>query len=401
MFMEKYDITKPIKIPVGMHKLNDDPSISFQLNRLVNMDGCDFSVAKEIGPTIKSAADFYDVLKKRADLELENEHIKNAAALYRMSEFFTDWEDPNGLAAWKKARELFFQYYTDFFSGEKPLVELVNVPYESYALLTLKFNAENPKGDIVMHGGFDSSYEEFFAECEYLRENGFNVYLFEGPGQGECIRVHGAPLIIDWERPVKAVTNYFDLHDAILVGQSLGGFFAPRASAFDERVTKCVSIAQFGALKMNFHDNAFVNGLVITLLNIILYGFGWLINIIYAAKKGKGMAFFRTYFHRMGTTNVYRLVKFLWSIDLRPIAGKLTKDYLVIGGSRDTMACRAGIGRQLLLLKNARSVSSREITTHEKGADHCCCGNQIAAMDTVISWAELMKKRDASLKGVD
>ncbi len=401
MFMEKYDITKPIKIPVGMHKLNDDPSISFQLNRLVNMDGCDLAVAQEIGPTIKTAADFYDVLKKRADLELENEHIKNAAALYRMSEFFTDWEDPNGLAAWKKARELFFQYYTDFFSGEKPLVELVNVPYESYALPTLKFNAENPKGDIVMHGGFDSSYEEFFAECEYLRENGFNVYLFEGPGQGECIRVHGAPLIIDWERPVKAVTNYFDLHDAILVGQSLGGFFAPRASAFDERVTKCVSIAQFGALKMNFHDNAFVNGLVITLLNIILYGFGWLINIIYAAKKGKGMAFFRTYFHRMGTTNVYRLVKFLWSIDLRPIAGKLTKDYLVIGGSRDTMACRAGIGRQLLLLKNARSVSSREITTHEKGADHCCCGNQIAAMDTVISWAELMKKRDASLKGVD
>lgn len=401
MFMEKYDITKPIKIPVGMHKLNDDPSISFQLNRLVNMDGCDLAVAQEIGPTIKTAADFYDVLKKRADLELENEHIKNAAALYRMSEFFTDWEDPNGLAAWKKARELFFQYYADFFSGEKPLVELVNVPYESYALPTLKFNAENPKGDIVMHGGFDSSYEEFFAECEYLRENGFNVYLFEGPGQGECIRVHGAPLIIDWERPVKAVTNYFDLHDAILVGQSLGGFFAPRASAFDERVTKCVSIAQFGALKMNFHDNAFVNGLVITLLNIILYGFGWLINIIYAAKKGKGMAFFRTYFHRMGTTNVYRLMKFLWSIDLRPIAGKLTKDYLVIGGSRDTMACRAGIGRQLLLLKNARSVSSREITTHEKGADHCCCGNQIAAMDTVISWAELMKKRDASLKGVD
>ena len=401
MFMEKYDITKPIKIPVGMHKLNDDPSISFQLNRLVNMDGCDLAVAQEVGPTIKAAADFYDVLKKRADLELENGHIKNAAALYRMSEFFTDWEDPNGLAAWKKARELFFQYYADFFSGEKPLVELVNVPYESYALPTLKFNAENPKGDIVMHGGFDSSYEEFFAECEYLRENGYNIYLFEGPGQGECIRVHGAPLIIDWERPVKAVTNYFDLHDAILVGQSLGGFFAPRASAFDERVTKCVSIAQFGALKMNFHDNAFVNGLVITLLNIILYGFGWLINIIYAAKNGKGMAFFRTYFHRMGTTNVYRLVKFLWSIDLRPIADKLTKDYLVIGGSRDTMACRAGIGRQLLLLKNARSVSSREITTHEKGADHCCCGNQIAAMDTVISWAELMKKRDASLKGVD
>ncbi|WP_455526362.1 alpha/beta hydrolase [Huintestinicola sp.] len=395
--MEKYDITKPIKISVGMHKLNNDPSISFQLNRLVNMDGCDLAAAKEIGNTIRSAADFYTVLKKRGDFELENGHIKNAAALYRMSEFFTDWEDPNGLAAWKKARELFFEYYADFFDGEHPLVELVNVPYENYTMPALKFNADKPKGDIVMHGGFDSSYEEFFAECEYLREQGYNVYLFEGPGQGECIRLHGAPLIIEWEKPVMAVTKYFDLHNAILIGQSLGGFYAPRASAFDDRITKCVSIAQFGALKMNFHNNAFVNGLVWGLLNVILFLFGWLINIIYAAKKGKGMAFFRTYFHRFGTTNVYKLIQYLHAIDLRPVADKLTKDYLIIGGSKDTMACRAGIGRQMLILKNARSVTAREITEREFGADHCCCGNQLAAMDAVLLWAELMERRDKSL----
>lgn len=395
--MEKYDITKPIKISVGMHKLNNDPSISFQLNRLVNMDGCDLAAAKEIGNTIGSAADFYTVLKKHGDFELENGHIKNAAALYRMSEFFTDWEDPNGLAAWKKARELFFEYYADFFSGEHPLVELVNVPYENYTMPTLKFNADKPKGDIVMHGGFDSSYEEFFAECEYLREQGYNVYLFEGPGQGECIRLHGAPLIIEWEKPVMAVTKYFDLHNVILIGQSLGGFYAPRASAFDDRVTKCVSIAQFGALKINFHNNAFVNGLVWGLLNVILFLFGWLINIIYAAKKGKGMAFFRTYFHRFGTTNIYKLIQYLHAIDLRPVADRLTKDYLIIGGSKDTMACRAGIGRQMLILKNARSVTAREITEREYGADHCCCGNQLAAMDAVLLWAELMECRDKSI----
>ncbi len=119
--MEKYDITKPMKIPVGMHKLNGEPGISFQLNRLVNMDGCDLAVAKEIGLAIKSASDFYRVLKSRADSELEQGHIKNAAALYCMSEFYTDWEDENGLNAWKKARELFFQYYADFFSGERPI----------------------------------------------------------------------------------------------------------------------------------------------------------------------------------------------------------------------------------------------------------------------------------------
>lgn len=117
--MEKYDITKPIKIPVGMHKLNDDAGISFQLNRLVNMDGCDLSVAREIGPAIKTTADFYGVLKSRAGIELEQGHIRNAAALYRMSEFYTDWEDPNGLAAWKRL-ESFSLSITQTFSAAKP-----------------------------------------------------------------------------------------------------------------------------------------------------------------------------------------------------------------------------------------------------------------------------------------
>lgn len=103
------------------------------------------------------------------------------------------------------------------------------------------------------------------------------------------------------------------------MGQSLGGFFAPRALAFDERVTKCVSIAQFGTLKMNFSDNPVANGIITDLLNIVLYGFGWLINI-------------------------------------------------VISGSKDAMACRAGLGRHLLVLRNAWSVSSREITTY---AEQC------------------------------
>ena len=56
----------------------------------------------------------------------------------------------------------------------------------------------------------------------------------------------------------------------------------------------------------------------------------------------------------MVRNNVYSLAKFLWSIDLRPIADKLTKDYLVIYGSRDAMACHAGLASSSLynLTKN-------------------------------------------------
>lgn len=41
---------------------------------------------------------------------------------------------------------------------------------------------------IVAHGGFDSNYEEFFPQMMYLRQLGYTVYLFEGPGQGACLR---------------------------------------------------------------------------------------------------------------------------------------------------------------------------------------------------------------------
>lgn len=51
--MEKYDITKPIVLPVGMYKLNVNPSISFQLNRLVNFDLGDLDEIRKVGSQIK------------------------------------------------------------------------------------------------------------------------------------------------------------------------------------------------------------------------------------------------------------------------------------------------------------------------------------------------------------
>ena len=51
--MEKYDISKPFVLPVGMYKLNVNPSISFQLNRLVNFDLGDLDEIPKVGSQIK------------------------------------------------------------------------------------------------------------------------------------------------------------------------------------------------------------------------------------------------------------------------------------------------------------------------------------------------------------
>lgn len=44
------------------------------------------------------------------------------------------------------------------------------------------------RGKILLHGGNDSYIEEFFDALCYLQDRGFDVYLFEGPGQGGCLR---------------------------------------------------------------------------------------------------------------------------------------------------------------------------------------------------------------------
>ncbi len=398
MNSKKYDRNEPFVLPVGMYNLNESPDYNFQLNRLVNMDLGDLEKVRIVGQQIKDVKSWKEVLIKAGDDEYAKGDLKSAMGFYRMAEFYMSWRDPDVLKYWSKAREIFFEYFEEFFVGEQPVVERAEIPYDTYTMPLLKMNPDGEsKGDIVVHGGFDSNYEEFFPQCMYLRQNGYTVYLFEGPGQGATIRLHGATLPIEWEKPVKAVLDYMKLTDVTLVGQSYGGFYAPRASAFDERIKRCVSVAQFPALSMNLHDSRFKAGLMWGTLNVMLFLFGWLINLLYKLKKGKEMDFFDVYFHRTGAKGVYSLLSYLSKIDLRPLKDRLTKDYLIIGGSKDTMSARASIGRQMFLLKNAKSVMAREITEKEQGADHCNVGNQQVAMDTILLWLEGLDRRDETL----
>lgn len=118
--MEKYDITKPFPLPVGMYKLNKNPGYSFQLNRLVNMDLGDLDEVRRIGDQITDKKSWKSVLLAVADTEYEKGNIRSVMGFYRMAAFFMDYDDPDNNACWQKARELFFLYFEDFFKGEHP-----------------------------------------------------------------------------------------------------------------------------------------------------------------------------------------------------------------------------------------------------------------------------------------
>ncbi len=70
--------------------------------------------------------------------------------------------------------------------------------------------------------------------------------VFEGPGQGEAqydFAIRG-----DYEVPVRSVLDYIEARrdlDASRIGMwgvSLGGYYAPRAAAFDKRIRACIAL---------------------------------------------------------------------------------------------------------------------------------------------------------------
>jgi len=99
---------------------------------------------------------------------------------------------------------------------------------------------------VAMAVGLDSTKEEGEAYEAPFLARGMATLIFDGPGQGEAqydFAIRG-----DYEVPVKAVLDYIgtrsDLDSARIGmwGVSLGGYYAPRAAAFDKRIKACIAL---------------------------------------------------------------------------------------------------------------------------------------------------------------
>jgi pimeloyl-ACP methyl ester carboxylesterase len=100
---------------------------------------------------------------------------------------------------------------------------------------------------VVLIPGLDSTKEEFFFFEQSFLDRGMATVSLDGPGQGETGLT--LPIRADYE---VAVTPLLELlagrcdldHDRIgLAGVSLGGYYAPRAAAFEPRVAAVAGIS--------------------------------------------------------------------------------------------------------------------------------------------------------------
>jgi dipeptidyl aminopeptidase/acylaminoacyl peptidase len=129
-----------------------------------------------------------------------------------------------------------------------PAAERLEVPFEG---TTMVATLRRPRGGrrpplALLLPGLDSTKEEFFTWEEEFLERGMATLSLDGPGQGETgWTTH---IRADYEVAVTAVLDHLagrgdlDLDRVGAVGVSLGGYYAPRAAAFEPRVRAAVAI---------------------------------------------------------------------------------------------------------------------------------------------------------------
>ena len=173
------------------------------------------------------------------------QHLTTAAVCYHFAKFVfvADYEQMR--AAHMKAvdcRNLALPHLSP--SGER-----VAIPYQGKHLYgNLRKPAGVAKAPIaVMCMGLDSAKEEMEAYESLFLQRGVASLAFDGPGQGEGEYDFG--IRGDYEVPVQAVIDWLQGRADIdsgrigLWGVSLGGYYAPRAAAFDKRIKACIALS--------------------------------------------------------------------------------------------------------------------------------------------------------------
>ncbi len=398
--MEKYDVTQPVKFTYGMYQVNPEPNFNFQLNRIVHWNGGTVEDIKEVGKKISSSEDWKRELIALGDKAMNSGRTASAIAYYRMSEFFMADGDSDKRKYYNLATDMFYEYYADYFEGEKARIERLDVLYDGIKLPVwhLKPKGES-KDTILLHGGNDSYMEEFLFSVLYLQECGYEVYLFEGPGQGGVVRNQGKHFTYEWECPVKAVLDTLHMNNVTIIGISLGGYLAPRAAAFDERITKVVCWSVFPSFLGSVIGTQ-GKTLEKTFYVMMKLRAKHLLNLIFNIKGKKNPMTGWAIHHGMyayEAKSPYDWAKKLEKYDIRPVADKLKQDVFILGAGQDHFIDYHKVSQEIDAFVNVKSLTFRLFTDKEYAANHCQVGNTKLALDTIMNWITLTNHKNREL----
>jgi pimeloyl-ACP methyl ester carboxylesterase len=370
--------------PTGYHQFHKKQLFNFQLNRPYSWGYADFDDLKSVGNRIHDFNDWKTEMTRLADSALSKGRLINSAFYYRAAEFYTFSDDPDKEILYDKFSELFYQ------AIEGDSYEKINVPYRNAFLPTLRLKTGIVKrGTIIVHGGFDSFIEEFYSIMKYFSNLGYEVIGFDGCGQGAALRKYRLTWDIEWEKPVKAILDYFELSDVTLFGLSMGGWLCLRASSFEPRIKRVIADGHaidymecypylIRVLHLWFmrqkRFEGFINKMAIKKAEA-KNAQGWITKqSMYITGIDNPMKAFEKVWLAMNKENIH--------------SERVTQDVLLLSGKNDHFIPIRMHEKQIQALTNAKSVTDRIFTKEEHAQNHCQIGNVGLALDYISKWIE-------------
>ncbi len=370
---------------VGWLNLHPDASLNFQLNRWLAYGG--ESWLADVQPALEGLTG-YDAWREAfltlGERALSRGRPLDAALHLRAAEFFMVPGDRRKTQVRLQLTALLRDAY-----GVKP-ADRRDVPFAGRTLPAFCFASDKPRGTIVAFGGFDSYIEEFFPIFIQLRDRGWSVVAFEGPGQGEVLEDRYRSMTPHWHKPVAAVLDAYGLDDVTLLGISLGGCLAIRAAAFEPRVKRVIAfdaMTDFLACMLRQLPPAGARAMQ-WLLRVRAR---WIVNAISRAVARRrpvvewGLV---QAMHVLGRTTPFDVFEAAAAFRTGDISDRVRQDVLLLAGADDHYVPLEQIRDQAALLTAARSVTSRVFSRADDAQAHCQVGNLPLAIDVMADWLE-------------
>jgi dienelactone hydrolase len=197
-----------------------------------------------------------DQLVDQAERAEKAGHTRTAGQLYfRATNYLCNAErmlsnaDPNRIPSYRRVLALAQRA----FELRDPRVTRVAIPYEG-TTLPAYFSAaaatdDGPAPVVVLVNGLDSTKEHMYTSGHWaeLAARGVSCLMLDQPGTGEALRLQDLTARIDAEAWAGAAVDWLEARSDVdparigIVGWSLGGYYAPRAAAFEKRFALVVA----------------------------------------------------------------------------------------------------------------------------------------------------------------
>jgi dienelactone hydrolase len=202
-----------------------------------------------------------------------------------------------------------------------------------------------------------------------LAARGISTLLVDHPGVGEALRLRGLKLYPEVEVPARAAVDYLETRPEVdrtrigIIALSLGGYYAPRAAAFEKRFACCVA---WGAI----------------------WDYGE-ISEARARKAGTELSISDWADHVkwvFGKDTLDEVVAITRRMTLEGVADKITCPLLVTHGEADRQVPLRHAVRTYEAAVNSPRRELKVFTAAEGGVEHCQVDNAANGVDYMCDW---------------